>query len=331
MNKEEWNAGRILQVSGSYWQSCTLHAGVKLDVFTLIGWKQLRGEDLAKKLNGHVRGLTTLLNALAALGLLEKRGSRYANTEVSKRFLVKDSPQYVGYIIMHHHHLVGPWSKLPDAATTGPPVDKSSVPEDEQRESFLMGMFNLAMGIAPALSKELDLSGKRHLLDLGGGPGTYAIHFCLANPDLKGTVFDLRSTRPFALKTIERFGLSGRVDFMDGDYLKDPISGEYDVAWLSHILHGEGPESCQMIIDKVVQVMAPGGMILIHDFILNNDLDGPLFPALFSLNMLVNTRDGRSYSEEQIIEMLRKAGAGLLRRLPFQGPNESGIISGVLK
>jgi len=57
-------------------------------------------------------------------------------------------------------------------------------------------------------------------------------------------------------------------------------------------------------------------------------LDGPLFPSLFSLNMLVNTDKGRAYSESQIKGLLQEAGLKNIRRLPFQGPNESGIICG---
>ena len=116
--------------------------------------------------------------------------------------------------------------------------------------------------------------------------------------------------------------------FMDGNYLEDPVEGRYDVAWLSHILHGEGPEDCRRIIQKTVDVLEPGGMIIIHEFILNNSLDGPLFPTLFSLNMLLGTESGQSYSEEQLTVMLAEAGARNIRRIPIQSPNDSGIIAG---
>jgi hypothetical protein len=102
------------------------------------------------------------------------------------------------------------------------------------------------------------------------------------------------------------------------------------VAWLSQILHGEGPDDCEKMIQKTVSVLEPGGLILIHDFILNENLDGPLFPALFSLNMLVNTPEGQSYSEGQISSMLAGAGVKEIRRLSFQGPNDSGIVAGVV-
>jgi cyclopropane fatty-acyl-phospholipid synthase-like methyltransferase len=193
-----------------------------------------------------------------------------------------------------------------------------------------MGMFNLAMNLAPQLVTQIDLSHRRHLLDLGGGPGTYAIHFCLNNPRLNATVFDLPTTRPFAEKTIEKFGLAERIQFVSGDYLEDNIEGAYDVAWLSQILHGEGPDDCQRLIEKAVSVLQPDGMILVHEFILNNTMDSPLHPALFSLNMLLGNPSGQSYSEEQIINMLEKAGVKEIKRHPFKSYNDSGIVYGTL-
>ena len=329
MEKQQWNPGTLLQLSGQYWATCTLHAAVQLDVFTAIGDHQIAGGDIAQKLNVNTEGVVRLLNALTAMNLLEKSDDKFSNVPAGNTFLSKDSPGYIGYMISHHHHLVESWSKLDQAVQTGTPVrERGSHTSSEWRESFLMGMFNMAMSMAPMVVDKIDLSGRSHLLDLGGGPGTYAIHFCMKNPKLKGTVYDLPTTRPFAEKTIEKFDLTDRIDFIDGNYVNEGIEGVYDVAWLSHILHGEGQKDCQRIIQKAVSVLKPGSMIIVHDFILNNSMDGPLFPALFSLNMFLGTSGGQSYSEKQINGMLSEAGVKQIRRLSFQGPTESGIITG---
>jgi SAM-dependent methyltransferase len=327
--EKNWHVGRLLEVSGSYWQGCALHAGVNLDVFSIIESGQTTADSIAGHLGADVRGTTALLDALAAMGLVVKRGDRYANTPFGRTFLVKSSPQYVGYMVMHHHHLVEAWARLDQAVMAGRPTRTRGRSDHEERESFLMGMFNLAMQIAPRLSGSIDLEGRRRLLDLGGGPGTYAIHFCLANPGLTAAVADLPTSRPFAEKTIARFHLSDRIRFVPCDYHRDDIPGAYDVVWLSHVLHGDGPDDCQIIIDKAAGALTPGGMMLIHDFILNDTSDGPLFPALFSLNMLVNTEKGRSYTESQIRDMMTKAGLARIKRLPFEGPNASGILEGI--
>jgi hypothetical protein len=324
-----WNPGELLEISGYFWKTCTLHTAVKLNVFTAIGDARLTGEEIAQKLDGAQKGVQRLLDALVALELLVKTDAKYANTSSGKTLLAKNSPKYIGHIIMHHHHLVESWSQLDQAVKSGQPVRaRSSFSNEEWRESFLMGMFNLAMGLAPQIVPLLDLSSRRHLLDLGGGPGTYAIHFCLNNTGLRATVYDLPTTRPFAEKTIKQFKLADRIKFADGNYLSDPIDGRYDAAWLSHILHGEGPDECRMIIQKTVEALEPGGMIIVHEFILNNSMDGPLFPTLFSLNMLLGTDSGQAYSERQIMDMLAAAGVKDMRRIDVQSPNDSGIIIG---
>jgi hypothetical protein len=321
------NPGTLFEISGYYWKTCTLHAAVKLDIFTTVGDLQLTADDIAKRIEAEPRAVTMLLNALVAMELFEKKNDLFASTPSGRTFLSKASEQYIGYMIMHHHHLVHSWSELDVAVKTGKPVRGSSAfGDEEKRESFLMGMFNIAMGIAPTVASDIDLSGNKKLLDLGGGPGTYAIHFCMANPELEATIFDLPTTRPFAEKTVGRFNLSDRIDFKPGSYLTDEIPGRYDTAWLSHILHGEGPEECLEIIRKTVSVLEPGGIIIIHDFILENSMDGPLFPALFALNMLLGTESGQAYSQAQLEEMLKKNGARNIKRLPFQGPTESGIL-----
>ncbi len=328
-----WDKGTLLETSDNYWKSCTLHTGIKLDLFTMIGAGNKSAEEVAIKINGDLRGISTLLNALTAMALLNKAEDRFSNTNFSKQFLAKDSPDYTGFIIMHHHHLMASWAEMSESVLSGNPnrSNGSATDQESARESFLMGMFNIASDIAPIYSEIVDLSGCTHLLDLGGGPGTYAIHFCLKNPDLKATVFDLPTTRKFAERTIASFNLSGAIRFKDGSYLSEDtgLEQEYDVVWLSHVLHGEGSEDAESIVAKAIKALQPGGKILIHDFILDNTLDGPLFPALFSLNMLICTDQGQAYSEAQLQTMLEKFSIINIHRLDVSSPNGAGIMVGV--
>jgi predicted O-methyltransferase YrrM len=332
MNKKEVNPGNLLETSSSYWKTCTLHAAVKLDIFTIIGNNPLKSKDVSSRLDGDPRGIEMLLNALSAMKLLKKQENIYSNTPLSLTFLVKNSSQYIGHIILHHYHLVESWNKLDIAVRTGRPVrSRASHTEEERRESFLLGMFNLAMNLAPVLVQKIDLSNRCHLLDLGGGPGTYAIHFCLKHPRLKATVYDLPTTRSFAEKTIAKFNLQDRIDFKNIDYLEEKIEGTFDVAWLSHILHAESFEDSCKIIRKAVSTLEPGGLIIIHEFILNNTMDGPLFPALFSLNMLLGTPGGQAYSEKQLIAMLSDSGVRDIQRIYFDSHNDSGMLAGTVR
>ncbi len=331
MQQQPWHPGSLLETSGFYWKSCALHAGVKLDLFSVIGDQKRAAEDVARETQTDIRALKMLLNALAAMALLEKKGDYYENSTAARNFLCKQAPGYIGYMIRHHHHLVPSWAQLDQAVLSGRPVrGRSSQDEDDRRASFLMGMFNLAMNLAPQIIPAVDLTGRRHLLDLGGGPGTYAIHFCQTYPGLKASVCDLATTRPFAEKTIARFELSDRIAFHDFDFLRDVFSERYDVAWLSHILHAESPEGCERVLQKTVQALEPGGMIIIHEFILDDTLDQPLFPALFALNMLLGTSGGQAYSEAELTRMLAKAGARNIERIRLEVPNDSGLMVAVV-
>ena len=330
MSHPAWTPAELLNMSGSYWLSSALHAGVKLDIFTPLSAAALSAAALAERLNCSERGLTMLLDALAAMELLEKESELYRSSPFAAECLASSSAGYLGHIIRHHHHLMGSWLQLDESVRSGQPVRNRLSHEGEavERESFLLGMFNLALQQAPAIAERIDLGGRTRLLDLGGGPGTYAVYFCRRNPALRATIFDLPTTRDFAEQTVRRFGLQDRIDFLAGDFQQDPVRGGYDVAWLSHVLHGEGAAGCAALLDKTVAALEPGGRLLIQEFILDDRRDRPLFPALFSLNMLLVTPHGQAYSESELRTMLAAAGLEQIERLPIELPNGAGIMSG---
>ncbi|MCL2789242.1 MAG: acetylserotonin O-methyltransferase [Desulfobulbus sp.] len=319
----------LLSLAGGCWQTCTLHAGVKLDVFSHLAAKPMTAAELARHLDVDGRALDMLLHALVAMELLSKEGDTFAATPLSAERLARQSPDYLGHIVLHHHHLVEAWSKLDEAVRTGRPVRKRSSHEADtaERESFLLGMFNLAMLLAPKVAASIDLSGRRRLLDLAGGPGTYAIHFCLHNPELNAVVFDLPTTRAVAEQTIARFGLSDRIRFAGGDVEADSIGDGFDVIWISHLLHSEGPEQCEAIVAKAAQALADDGMLFIQEFILDNTRTSPLHPTLFSLNMLVGTLEGQAYTEAELSGMMRRAGLRDVHRVAVALPNGGGILA----
>ena len=324
------NVAELLKLSGAFWTTATIHAGVKLDLFTALAHKPQTATELASHVQADNRALAMLLNALTALELLEKRNETFSTNAFSAQYLAKDSPDYLGHIVMHHHYLVEGWSKLDQAVLTGKAVrTRSTFSDDKVHESFLMGMFNLAMQLAPHVAREINLNGRKRLLDLAGGPGTYAIHFCKANPGLSAVIYDFPSTRPFAEQTVARFDLEDRITFTAGDITADAIGAGFDVVWVSHLLHSKGPEFCQIIVDKAASAIDPGGILLIQDFLLDDSRAAPLHATLFSLNMLIGTLEGQAYSEGDISAMMQAAGLHGIHRLPITLPNGAGIIAGM--
>lgn len=331
---KEWTADSLFEVANGYWKSCTFQAGVKLDIFTTIGDRQLTAAEITEELNLDLRAATMLLDALTAMELLQKTDGKYANTPSGKRLLSKDSIEYMGYMAIHHHNMVPTWAELVNCVKTGESVGAKIPHEPEGDEGWwtacIEGMLSLSVGYAAYLGKQIDLSGRKKLLDLGGGPGTYAVHFCLNNPELKATVLDLPGSKPIADRTIKRFGAEDQVTFVGEDFNKAELKQEYDVVWLSHVIHGENPENSQQLIDKAVSSLKPGGLIMVHDYYMNDDMSGPLHPALFALNMLLVTKEGRSYSQNETIQFLEKAGVKDIKHTGFEGQLDSGIIMGTV-
>ena len=327
---EKWDPKKLLEVSGAYWASFALHAGVELDVFTLLEGKSLTKERVSEELKISGRGAEALMNALSAMGLIEKKKGRFSAGICAARFLSRSSKEYIGYMIRHHHYISKGWAELPECVRTGVPARDPGHRKagDRELEAFEMGMFNNASLIAPKVADAVPLVETGSLLDLGGGPGTYAIHFCLKHPGLRATVFDLPQVRSFAEKTIGDFGLEGRIAFTEGDFNDDPLPGGFDVVWLSHILHGEGPAAASRLVRKASSALNNGGVMLIHEFILDDSGDSPLHPALFSLNMLVGTGEGRSYTRKEIDGFMRDAGISEIRLLDSITLPNSRIMAG---
>ena len=333
---KEWTAGEMLELSSAYWKTMALQAGVVLDLFTTLDSLGANGKkttvaELARAARCNERSLGMLVTSLVALGFLERDGETLVLPGFSRKYLSRNSDDYIGFIIKHHAHITPAWAKLHEAVKTGAPIrdiSSSHTDDADERESFLLGMFNVAMNQAEAIAAALDLSGRKRLLDLGGGPGTYAVYFCRANPGLAATIFDKPTSEPIARGIVRRFGLEDRIDFVGGDFLRDPLPGGYDVVWISQILHGDTPAEAAKLVVDAGKLCAPGGLLIIQDFVLDNDRRGPAHPALFGLNMLVGTEGGQTYTWTEIESMLRDAGAVSVRRLEIALPMGCGILIG---
>ncbi len=288
--------------------------------------------DLAGILKCDVRALGMLATALTALNFLERDGERLKATESSKKYLSTTSDEYFGFAVLHMAHILPAWTRLEAAVKTGASVADSftQTTEDEaRREAFLMGMFNIARQQAGLVAEAFDLAGRRRLLDLGGGPGTYALYFCLRHPELTATIFDQPTTEKFARATAARFGLTGRVDFLGGDFTIDELPGGFDAAWLSQILHGDPPAVAAGVVKKAAGALASGGIMGIQEFIIDDDRRGPAQPALFALNMLVQTPGGQAYTQGEIHTMMAEAGLKDIHRLQADLPPGCGIMVGL--
>jgi 3-hydroxy-5-methyl-1-naphthoate 3-O-methyltransferase len=293
-----------------------LMVAVDLGVFDFLTEPRSAVETAAwLKANSRATGI--FLNGLAALGLVDKGVDFFKNSELASRYLVRGSENYRGAIVKHIEHTWDRgWNDLKETVLVGHPpevetekwVDGRPERDEASVRAFIWGMHAIARDLAPTVTAKLDFSRVRRLLDLGGGPATYAIAFAQANPELKATVFDLPMPIEIARENIAKNGLTDRVDTLAGNFLQDDIGKGYDFIWISQILHSHDEEQSKLIIAKAVAALNPGGTLAIQDFYLNPDGASPTGAAMFGVHMLAVTPRGRAYTFGEVGEWMQEAG-----------------------
>ena len=293
-----------------------LSVAVELAVFDFLE-EPRSAVEAAAWLKADERAVGIFLNGLAALGLLVKGVDYFQNSKLASRFLVRGRDDYRGEIITHMAHTWDRgWNDLKNTVLVGYPqgvepetwLDTRPKRDEEIMRAFIWGMHALARDLAPRVAPKLKLEGVRRLLDLGGGPATYAIIFAQANPGLKATVFDLPGPIEIARENIAKYGLTSRIDTRAGNFLQDDIGSGYDFIWVSHILHSHNEEQCRLILKKSVAALIPGGRLAIQDFFLNPDGCSPPGAAMFGVHMLAVTPRGRAYTSEEVAEWMQEEG-----------------------
>lgn len=290
---------------------------LELDVFTTVA-DGASAKTVAGKLQASRRGTEMLLNALAALKLLRKENGVFRNTPLSARFFADTSPDSARQALLHTANLWHRWSNLTESVREGTPAPRTG--SSEWTNTFIAAMDRNARERSRALVNAVGAEGIRRMLDLGGGSAANSIAFAQANPAVTAEVLDLADVIPLTREYIQRAGLAGRIQVRAGDMLHDPLGDGFDLVLLSAICHMFSPEENRALFRRVRAALAPGGRLLVQDFILEPEKTAPRFAALFSLNMLVGTRAGSSYSEPEYAAWLAEAGFHDIRRVRLPGP-----------
>lgn len=290
--------------------------------------------ELAKRVRVSQRGLAILCRNLASVGLLVKSQSGYRLTPFSKRYLQESSPDFRGDYLVLMQRQWSEWSQLTEVIRVGQPLDSQEPETMEYRRSFSWAMHHRSIQPAGEVAQQISLKAHRTLLDLGGGPGTYALAFLAQNPTLHATVMDRSAALDVARMLAEQSSSGNRLTYQAGDFLTAPISGTYDVVWYSNVLHIYSPADNLRIFKKIKRILNPGGRLLIQDTFLqdSNELQ-PLEANLFAVSMLLYTQRGTTYSVRDVREWLQRAGLTRSRVLHLKkgtGDWEGQLIEGRL-
>lgn len=257
--------------------------------------------ELSKAVETDHRATGLLLNSLVAIGLLQKQKNKYINTPIASRYLVGGMPDYQGDILRHYNTLWNSWSGLDSVLKTGLPNRTK-----RNHESFILGMHNLALLKVKNVINNINLTGVKRLLDLGGGPGTYSMAF--AGRKIEAVIMDFPETLNIARRLVDQAGLSSKVKFLTGDFTTDDIGKNYDMIFISQIFHAYDESTCLSMFKKSYGALNASGKVVVQEFYLDETRTQPLQGALFAINMLVNTSGGRTYTAKEMCSWMKKTG-----------------------
>lgn len=299
--------GRINEIATGYVGAQVLFTANAADVFALLETPRTAAEVAAQR-GWPERSARMLLDGLVALELVARDGAAYVNTPLAAACLAPGGPAYQGHILRHHQNGWDTWGRLGEAVATGQPVAVQGERSPEELRHFILGMRDVARFSAREVLGALDLSGYRHVLDLGGGPATYAITFLEAVPAMRATLFDRPEVVPIAQEQAAAAGLSDRFAFRAGDMTTDDIGSGYDLIMLSNVAHCLGPAVNAALVKKCYGALEPGGRLILKDFLADDDRTGPPFSLLFALRMLLHCDGGDTYTFAEAKEWTRAAG-----------------------
>ena len=254
----------IMQIGTGFFASKTLLTATKIGLFTLLGERPRSGEDIQKELGLHPRSLYDFLDALVALGFLNRKGiketSIYSNSADSDLFLDKNKPSYMGGILeMANNRLYPFWNDLETGLKTGLPQNEAknngkslfdAIYADPARlREFIRAMTGVQLGNFIAFAKQFDFTNYKTLCDIGGSGGALSAQVTLNNEHVKCTTLDLPPVTSIAQENMDAMGLGDKVNVVSGDFFADKFP-KADIITMGQILHDWGTKDKKKLISK---------------------------------------------------------------------------------
>lgn len=314
----------------------TLHVALELRLFTSLADGARTLPHVATALGLADRAAARLLYACAALGLLQADGEVFGNTPLAQKYLVEGGPTFIGgYLQMFDALGYHRWEQMSTALRQNGPVDDLQHPyqylaDDAQAaQSFSAAQHAGSQSLGYALARRLDFTSFRCLLDLGGGSGAYTVEILRHYLHLQAVVFDFPEVCRLATTVLHQAGLAARVHTVAGDYEHDSLPSGPDVVLWSGNLHASSPQSCAHVLAKIYALLPPGGMLVIHDYLLDDSRTGPLIPALLALHLTLVSTHGQVYSGGELQGLLAQAGFVDIRIQAFLPGHSSLVIASI--
>lgn len=326
-NAESGHSGTAHEIGFAYAPPLVIGAAVSNKVFDTLASGPKTVEQVSKETGASARGLRAIMNALVGLELLTKRGDKYSLSPESEAFLLSNKPgTLAGFFPMNMRRLIPLWLKLDEIVRTGQPPEARNEegPGTDFFQELVENIIPMSYGTATALADHLKVAETKdnlRVLDIASGSGIWGIALAQESPRVQVTAVDWAGMIPTTKRITQKFGVGDRFKFIEGDILEADFGSGYDIAILGHILHSEGEERSRELLKRVSVALKSGGTIAIGEWLVNDERTEPLPPLLFAVQMLVNTKEGDTYSFNEIKHLLEEAGFKNARTVEAPGPS----------
>jgi len=321
----------IVRLSTAYWESQTLLTANRLRLFDFLVEGGKSADEVAAGLQLDPRSTALFLRACVGLGFLTEKSGRFENEPVAAVFLVSRSPAFMGNVIRYSDQLYGAWGELEGALRSGKPAlpAETYLGDDPARtRGFVVAMHERALGIARALVGIIDLSGRKAMLDVGGGPGTYSVLLTERFPGLRSEVLELPGVAAVARELVAAAGASDRVTLRDGDYHHADFGSGKDVVLMSGMFHRESEQACRALIERASACLDAGGVLIVSDVFTDEGGAQPTFAAMFGLNMMLTAPDGGVHADSDVMRWMADCGFRDMHRLQLPPPMPHRLVIG---
>lgn len=284
----------------------------EFNIFDKLAEGGKRASELARETNGSEKGIRMLCNALSGVGLLVKEGDKYFLPDNLQEFLIKDGKNSFRYYIDLLHDFWYVWSDLDKVIREGKPITSimELIGEDEGRlRTFIHAMHERTKEASRLILRVVDISNRRRMLDIGGGPGTYSLEWIKRYPDLKATIVDLPQVLEVTKDYVKKYDMEERVSFIAGNFHEVKIEkGDYDLVLMANVLQMYGAQENKNLIKKAYDSLERSGIIVIHGFALDDNECKPIEAVLFTLSISSITPNGNAYKRSEKVRWLKEAG-----------------------
>ncbi len=321
-----------METGFGFFASKTLLSAVELDLFTALDGASLSRAELEDRLGLHRRSSGDFLDALVALGFLEREEGLYRNSPDSARFLVRGKTGYLGDLLkMTNDRLYPFWAHLTEGLTTGEPQNElkrenvqdhffdTIYSDDDRLGQFVSAMTGLSAGIAREMSEVFPWEQHETVCDVGTSEGVVPVTLAADHEHLRAVGFDLPKVKKYFDGFVGEHGMSDRVSFRAGNFFEDPLP-DADVLVMGHILHDWGLETKKQLLEKARDAVSEDGALIVYGTVIDDDRRENAFGLLMSLNMLIETPDGFDYTFEECRSWMEEAGFSGAEKRSLNGP-----------